>query len=363
MDFLLTDRIKEAMSINGVDRCSIVVNGLFWVYHGSVVSAYLDNSSEHGPEIFFYTGTLKEPTYVEEVDAKLARQLKIDVDLTGLEFLSNAGYISCDVVQGEGIVFLKSSVYVMMERAMEIGADQALLVDGHGPLTEAELTQLKNAAMKWEYYAFGETMYKHYRPITTFAKYNKFYKLFRLYVPVVIESTFMFNPMLQEPRFLSSELYKMAMERNRKIVAPSGMVCYFLTELEVCKALHLHNFTRITPSLFYKVLVGAMRPDIPGFPRVARSDMDIRYVRDRGVYQDSFRNEYTLEQYANLLQEYQESPHDIENLRMFRKVDSLFTMCAREARVLRKYGGYALDQSIDAVTAGSLYKILQGVRL
>lgn len=362
MPNLIVDEIKNTMGLNGIDRCTVIINGLFWLHHGNVVNVKLeviDNGKSN--RLRFFTGTLKEPTYLEGAEEKLRKQLVAKIDLEGLDFLNDQNYVECTAVQGESIIVLKSSAYSLMEKALELGADQALLIDSHRTLTDVEVTKLKDIALKWLYHAFGETMYKHYKPITTFARYNKFYKLFRLYIPVIIKPTFMANPLLFETRFLESQLYKTAMEKNRRIITPSGMECYFLTELEVCKALHLRYFTRFTPSLFYKVLVGTLRADIPGFPRVARSDMDIRYVRDSGIYQDNFKNEYTLEQYALLLQKYQGSSTDIENLKMFRKVDSLFTTCAHESRVLRKYGGYVLDR--DQVSAGTLYKILQEARV
>lgn len=358
----IVDQIKETMSINGVDRCTIIVNGLYWIHRGDMVNVRLElDDNGRDSRLRFFTGTLKEPKYLDEAETKLQKQLEMKIDLTGLEFIYDPDYVECAVVQGESIILLKSSVYSLMERALTLESDQALLVGNHRTLTDVEITRLKNMALKWLYTAFGETMYKHYKPITSFARYNKFYKLFRLYVPVIIVSNFMYNPLLFEPRFLNSQLYQMAIQKNRKITTPTGMQCYFLTELEVCKALHLKNFTRFTPSLFYRVLVGSLRADIPGFPRVARSDMDVRYVRDAGIYQDGFRNEYTLEQYANLVQQYQDSTMDLENLKMFRRVDSLFTACAHEARILRKYGGYALDN--EPVSTGALYRILQEARV
>lgn len=364
MSVLLIEQIKNAMSAEGIDRCHVIINGMFWAHHGKVVTVQLDVADRTKLiELRVFTGTLKEPKYFEDAEDKLRSQMDMSIDLTGLEFLQDPNYVDCSVVQGEGIVVLKSRVYALMEESLNLDAEHSLMVQGHGQLNDAELTKLRNLAMKWLYAAFGDTMYKHYKPITAFAKYNKFYKLFRLYVPVLIRTPFMPNPLMYEPRFLNSELYQMTLEKGRKILTPSGIECYFLTELEVCRALHLKNFTRLTPTLYYKILVGSLRPDVPGFPRVARSDMDIRYVRDAGIYTDSFRNEYTLEQYAALLQQYQNSYTDLETLRTFRKVDSLFTVCAKEARILRRYGGYVLDTASDPITTGSLYKILQEVRV
>ena len=358
----LIEEIKQTMSTKGIDYCNVIVNGLYWVYHGNTVNVRLDSDDE-GVKIGFFTGSLREPEYLDNVEMKLSRQLRMNVDLTGIEFLQGLTGVHCEIVEGEGILLLKSALYDLMEKSMELMDTQSLKVEGHGPLTEAELTRLRNLAMKWQYYAFGETMYKRYKPITSFARYNQFYKLFRLYVPVIIKTTFMANPLLNEPRFVQSDLYNLALEKNRKVVTPDSMECYFLTELEVCKALHLRNFTRLTPALYYRVVVGALRADIPNFPRVARSDIDIRYVRPRGMYQDPFRNEYDLQQYATLLQQYQGSVAELESLREFRKVDSLFTECAKEARILKKYGGYVLDTADAPINASSLYKILREVRV
>lgn len=360
----LLDQIKDTMSTEGIDRCNVIVNGRFWTYRSKMVHVQIDVSDktkEIGLRLF--TGTLKEPKYFTDGELRLQSQMNIKADFDGLEFLQDSDYVECSVVQGEGIVVLKSMAYSLMEKSLGLETDQSFVVASHGQLSDAELTRLKNIAMKWQYTAFGETMYKYFNPIVSFAKFNKFYKLFRLYVPVLIKTPFMLNPLLYEPRFLNSDLYQAAIEKGRRVMTPSGIECYFLTELEVCKALHLKNFTRLTPEMFYGVLVGALRPDVEGFPRVARSDIDVRYVRESGIYNDSFRNEYTLPQYAKLIQQYQDDTTELANLQTFRKVDSLFTLCAKEAQRLKKYGGYVLDSSTDPVTAGSLYRVLQEVRV
>lgn len=105
---------------------------------------------------------------------------------------------------------------------------------------------------------------------------GNFYSLNSIFVPILVESKYMFNPLTDVNtaastlRFKDSSLYKYAEENGRvvEIFSDGVLTMTLLTHKEICKCLGMSYFMRFTPQFFYKFAIGQIYGGSTIFPYI-----------------------------------------------------------------------------------------------
>lgn len=258
-------------------------------------------------------------------------------------------------------------------------------------LERVEVNRLINQFTDYQYCVYRDLVYTRTsggsRFINKFLHNQKLYSVLRAYVPVFVDISFLYNPMLHgNSRIEESRLYKMAKEKGRYLeindISSTGSQdrqvssCYLLTHLEICEALGLKNFVRFTPDFLYKLIVGMIRTDLDGFPGTGCESY--RIISKDAVYNTPLKSKYTEERYQAELKSYIDKRNEaIQNgktdeaevleatvnlLVNYTQVDALMIACMESVSGIAAYGAYVLDKDVP-VNRDNLYKFVLERRL
>ena len=206
-------------------------------------------------------------------------------------------------------------------------------------LTLAEIRRFKDEYLTEMYIRYRDTYQDILaRKLSSPRSYKyrnlQFYKTGRAFVPVLIEGSFIFNPLTEVPFifkfFKETDFYKACQEHGS--VQVSNIAIYYLTHLEICRALHLERYMEFNAPFTIALLFA---PYIPG-------------IADENTLVYRVRKEYSLDVKEKVI--HGDFMHMYEDIAyMYEPVTSLYFAC------------YSRTKRDDIAT--TLYDIVRGYSL
>ena len=206
---------------------------------------------------------------------------------------------------------------------------------------------------------------------------NKFYKIYKVFIPVFINIKDIYNPLLDNPDNVAvrnSALYKIAVEdKNRFLDLGGQLSAYMVTHKEICKAFHLNRFVRFSPLAAYDLFVGLLLPDCSVFPNMSSES----FIAPKSVIlPDDYKKYYTMDTFRAKYQELRalvdkakenndEKAEAIANERLellaqYNRGSSLLMYCHKELNNFTSFAALPIDSKVSADT---LYTYLCDIRL
>lgn len=353
------EHIYNSLKNSSIKEASILVDGRSFTVNGKIV--YVEMTKDWKGVKFFYRTTLKslsdhmlEKTEVTEA-INILRQQMLITTLFGIKVGGSASPDKCiiKVDPNMGFLILESQLYASVKRIANT-QEQLIFAMGETQVPITTCNQLKEAFKRDAYKTYGDLVYRKGSNKFTNKLHRKkeFYNIQRAFIPVFIDYENVFNPLKNNPIVESTQLYQTAITLNR-IKERDGVSCYYLTHLEICKALHMDKFVRFTSAFLYKFFVGLMFPDHEDFPAANR---DV-FVRDEEVSSSTFKSCMGITEFSKLVMSYKYQLNDpeistakkdatqvaLDELNRYTKKSSLLYLCEKEHNALAGIGSISLD--------------------
>ena len=194
-------------------------------------------------------------------------------------------------------------------------------------------------------------------------KGGSFYGLLKVFIPILIETEYLYNPLTDNPDFdfRETSLYKKAVEMDRvKEVLPGGALkATLMTHREICEAIGMTRFMRFTPTFLYKFMIGSFYTGKGLFPNTA---VKVYALPEDYFLPQKLKRAYRPEDFLSCLQEFKElldrskANGDTEKakeyeeligyLRNYNEVDTLRWHISQDFSKLTRFGISALDEKI-----------------
>lgn len=278
----LKEQIAQQMRSNNIHTCSILFNAEYFMYSGKQVMCELRKGDADDIDLRFF---IKKKTvdgdgrvpYKNGYYTLAAMVRSTKVYGKDLPIQLDANSFKIKMYPEYKLLAIESLAYVY---ARELAEEQikrqkegtTLNLQSVSIPTTQSIDPQYLAEFLSNFWSYSRIAYRNFvyctsnsrdsRFIKTLYKVYSIYKVMDVFVPVIINSNIIFNP-LQDDAVLNSNLYKMAIERGRKAsltTESAETVAYFLTQEEICRAFHLTRFTRFTASFAYDVFMGLLYP-------------------------------------------------------------------------------------------------------
>lgn len=367
-------RIIESLRSCGLKSLAVMINGSYMMHAGKMVYVKLvDVSDELNPQspkydlCFFQVSSDRsasqgDVTYqngLSDLITELISNTLYGVKLTGLGTVDGS---QCRVMTELGLISFESELYSAARQMATMASIQSAIFRFSGNVVpEEQIAALLNAFKRNSFSVFQSLIFAkgNNKFVNKLYKANGFYKLQRAFVPVFVTFSEVYNP-LEDPslQLQQFKIYKMAVEKNRRVELSCGLSAYFLTHREICEAFNMNKFMRFTPLFFYRILVGLLDPSLEEFPN-KNSYSAIKPVALRSAEttaSKSLKLKYTQSEYLQLLGEMRykvvnaKSEEEaagyseiVTNLEQYETVSSLYYECAVNHARLTNFGSYTLD--------------------
>lgn len=283
----------------------------------------------------------------------------------------------CNVMVDGTLNFLivESPLYYIARNAIKDNRVRIRLQNEYISMHETQVNQLIMAFKQLSFDNYYRFMYSksQRRIINRCYKKKPFFNVLHAFIPVAIEYSYIYNPLLDDPSndfFAHSKLMQMAVEKNRCVEINSDLRCYMLTHEEICIALGLTKFMKFTPEFLYKLIVSLLRPDLASFPSKTRK-IYVRKATDELV--EGFKTVYTESAYDEKLAELATQIENIKTeeerqaiqkklaiLNEYSNIDALYYEIEKDRRALVNIGAATFDNKVSTDT---LYNILLEAQL
>lgn len=383
----VSKRIMAAIENSSLNEVTVILNGRPELRAGKLVYAALDTGAPgRDPELIFYTrqsaaGTVTQKTRVDLpnfyeylVYALLSNEL-YGVKVPGEASLSCCTISVCNEMR---CLLLESHLYANTRKL--VGENYNSVVTtfkfGRDYLSEEDCRKLREAFKNNSYADYDALFFEsRSRKFLNKLKYRSkdFYGIQSSFIPVFLNYTKVYNPLLSNPLVLKTDLYKKAARKGR-YEERGSLSCYYLTHREICEALHMDRFMRFTSSFLYKVFVGLLFPDNLYFPSEGRNvivrpdnDEDLIIVRRPVFSEPEFVS--VVAKYQNLLKQEDitdtarsDAQRALRELGTYEKQSSLFYLCKTNASVLSNVGCTYIDDDTKK-TAAAYYEYVKAASL
>lgn len=371
----LEERIIMALRDFSMQQASIILDGCIFKHSGKRVYVQLNvqKGKDVGESIQFFVKRSQQnelgsdKVYLKDTLEEMKRILQKGSfsykNIYGLHNTVNLGIgdlDSCAIESDSDMKFLiiESQLYRSVKRLMCVDTEKSYTFMFDNKIVSAsDLAVLKNDFTTMSLSSFEDFMYhdgasKFFRKIS---RHNKnFYQTQHAFVPVFMDYQKVFNPLLNNKVFQNSDLFNLATspELKNRCREYSGVSGYYLTHLEICRALHLEYFMRFTPAFLYSIFVGLAYPSNLNFPNSGRfvfynPDKPSDYFPEVIYQQKQIMLQKQLEEamphtsmYSSLLTEQKE-------LAGYQRINSLLHACMLEQHRLASVGSISLDKKED----------------
>lgn len=343
--------ICDKIVSSGVHKPAILLNGRYMMYNGKQV--HLDAGYADVDRMVFryfvrqYNGNLDRSEEVELSSQTylITRELGGD-SLFGVRmpFVQKKGNARIDINAEYGVLIIESSYYQVGQQLQSEQSNVSVTLGEDTLGVEAS-----NALRK----VFFENALVNYRDVvystTTnkFAKHlivrNKFYGIRpNAFVPVFINLDWLYNPLQnKELAVEQTRMHKLAVSKGR-FVESNGVSAYFLTHLEICKALGMTHFARFSPSLWFNLFVGLLQPTNGNFPNKLSK---LAMWSSEQQPPKCLKRSYPLQEFADVVETYKDTLS--EELKQYVTVDSLDAYITKESNAIKTIGATYLDSRVD----------------
>jgi hypothetical protein len=373
-DKTVRSRIVDLLKTHTIRDCAIIIDGAYYTYASKMVYVKLRFSKDSDvPALIFYTKNNKsakdageEEVYnaLDTIHKRLNRTEIDGVAATNADNVNFASMCHIDVCDNARVMIFESRLYRNVKEVVNLGKSKVVSFKFGDVLVSGEiLSELCKAFERESFKTYGDLVYSNNssRFVNKLQKNNRFYNIQRSFIPVFINYDKVYNPIGENNKDVTmSKLYKTAVEKNR-FVKVDNISCYFLTHLEICKALGMSNFMRFTPAVLYQVFLGLLYPMYSEFPNKNTKFM----VRmEEPIGETKMKNRYTKKNFQEIVSFYKEkldSTTDpdkrevlegtIKELMDFQEVDSLYVLCMDNHSRLTHIGASILDNKNDTTVA------------
>lgn len=366
-EILLSDHRLESAG-----ACNIVVNSKILQKKGKQIFVKVDKGN-----VFYYykdseqvNGVTKK-VELDNYGTALQKELESNI-FCGVE----AQYIPAD--ESSITVMIDSSLHLVFIETPLYSAIRKLLTTRPFSLRKLRMTidssiyELSTEETMKYVEAFKEYSCANYMQVVYSTRFlNKiskmrggsFYGLLKVFVPVLIETEYLYNPLTDNPDFdfRETNFYKRAIEMGRvKEVLPGGaLTATLMTHLEICEGLHMTRFMRFTPTFLYKMFIGFLYPGKGLFPN---TNVKVYALPDDYFLPPKLKRVYRPEDYMMCMKEFlvtlekynnsgdKEKAKEYEELlnymRNYNEVDTLRWHVSQDFSKLLRFGISAMDEKI-----------------
>lgn len=207
-------------------------------------------------------GLMKAPSFAGSLVAK------------NLNRVDDTSGCSIEVDDEFNIIILKSYLYRAFEglvkkqnEANENGKRASYQFEFAGQLlSTSEINMMLQQFKQKSYKLYGDLIFKDiFKKIMKKVSFGSkdLYQIQGAFIPVYIDYEKAYNPLRYDPVFKKSRLYRKIFEVGR-VRKGQNFVVYYLTHMEICKALNMKYFMRFTPMFLYNFVIGLMHSDNEG---------------------------------------------------------------------------------------------------
>lgn len=383
----VSGRITAAIENCSLNEVTVILNGRPGFWGGKTVYASLDTSTPgQKARLVFYTRRSSAGLTSQKTKADIPNYCEYLVttllsnELYGVKVPGSASprYCTIRVCDEMRCLLLESHLYASTRKLVEESYTTVVSTFKFGEdyLSGEDCKALREAFKKNSYADYDMLFFENRsRKFLNKLKYRSrdFYSIQSSFIPVFIDYTEVYNPLLRNPLILKTDLYQKAVEKGR--YEKRGKIsCYYLTHREICEALHMKHFMRFTSSFLYKIFVGLLFPDDLNFPSEGRyvfvrpEDDEDMFVVSRPCFNEQ---EFVIavSKYQNLLKQENasasarsEAQRALRELGMYGKQSSLLYACKVNASVLSNVGCTYIDTD-SKKTAASYYDYVKAASL
>lgn len=380
MNRTLCNKIINAVSKTGTTRLAIIVDGRYYVKGSKMVYVWAESSLESEHQLLHFIVKQKQYPREKEIEDCLSNLVR---DLTqsaiyGVEIpvQFTVDMCNCFVDVDLGILFLESGAYYLARQiAKDSNYKTSVYKIFNRELEKGVVLSLAREFKKQAFLNYRDVIFSGVsdRFVSRIYNRNKFYKILKTFIPVIVEYDGLYNPLLDNPdfNFKDFQIYKVAVAKNRKIDNDSGLRAYMMTHEEIAYTLGMKHFIRFTPEMLYSLIVGKINPNLKDFPSV-----------NNNVYVKTVNSEisnrlplvYTEEDYLLEVYKYQQKLQGVNgdgekgsiakkfsDLQLYTKMDSLYWCSLKNLRYM--VPNEMLSMQGGKVTASEIYSYLQEIQL
>lgn len=369
----IKDKLK---TINGIDSMSnllIVFNGEFLTSRNKYV--YLDGTKD----IRIYVNDYKTHKR-QNIDSKLnnIESALVASSLFGVEteakFTLDDCYFAID--SELGMLFMESALYHTVKQTIRSKKKGNFSIHlGNSADNVIDSTTVKS--LENAFNRRGLTNYINFALSTSILrkvnKKNKFYTIQKTFVPLMVTSKYVYNPILENDdyHFQTTDIYNTMKDQWVEILPNNVLGVYLLTHKQICECLHMKKFMRFSSQVAYAVIAGLLNPTFAELPSVQCKTVVAPKANDPTI---NLKRSYSREEYALKCQELSDKIRtstgeiqmrarlDLEVLQSYVERDSLFALCILNRNILANIGPTSLDSSKDT-TETKFYEYLREAKL
>jgi len=364
----IEDILLDRLAFSNLRELTVLINGVYYVHSSKLVYVTVQETEDGHPGLSFYTKAgnrvtggydrVVVPDALSDINARM-----LSTELYGVAVPGSANIKSCsvEICENMRLLILESHLYNAVRRVIESENPNSSFIFGNQPVQRELMGRLRGAFIRNSYSTFGDLVYSNTsgRFVNKLMKQNKFYAVQRSFIPVFVDYRKVFNPVRMKDNIIKQTvLYQEAVKKNR-FVEVDNLSCYFLTHLEICRALNMTEFMRFTPAFLYRLFIGLLFPDYGEFPGKSVGNGNNEVLLHPGSADVVHLRQpiLTLQEAANIVQKNQKvlesgtaseleksSARDILNeLQQYRKINTLYAACIMSYRKLVNIGASVLD--------------------
>lgn len=370
----LITKIVDKFKQQGSKELVVIVNDSFSNHSGKFVYCELKKTETTSTVTFFTKGQNHTRETITESFLKTllnhcysTKMFEVSVDA---EFTPEDAYVAVD--SSSQILFIENGIYHIAKTAVQTDiTGKAVQLASGDTITNANLIGLRECFKQHSYKIYTNFVFNKAsnKLLNKLSKSNNFYSIQKAFVPVFIEYKYLYNPLLDKTNIIQqSDIYKMAIQKDRKVVINDSLSCYYLTHLEICRALHITKFIRFTPDFINNIVIGLLQPNDVYFPSINNKLM---VTNQENL--EHYKSQYSVLDFQDMLNDLalklQSAQDDEEKAKIeaeaqilmsYREVNTLFTYCEQMLSKIKNYGANMLDTKF---SVDDLYSILIQVRL
>lgn len=378
----ILEKISRSMLASGVNTLTIIVDGKYFMHEGKRVFVENKTTGNHDDTfVSFFTrakvGSVNQNTVLPYgIVASSLRRILFSNNLYGIksDLFPNEKDCSIQIDADMGLLLLESGLYAAAKLLAYSGQQDAQVYVGEELASTALSRSLRSVFEGEAFNVYRDLVYATgaNRFLRKLLNAKKFYNIQRVYVPVFVKYSGVFDPFEGKESLLESTvMWKTAVESGREIRFGESLSGYLLTHEEICRAFGMKHFVRFTSNLWYSLFVGLLYPDKSDFPNVLTDC----FVQPKGMNDiPKFKKSYTLKEFEQLLQNYQtrlanagpefrtELENEVSVLQQYFKADTLYAATLVAHPTLVSLGSVALDER-ENTTVDKIYEYLKEAQL
>lgn len=382
----IDDILLANHKLESAGACNLVVNSKILQKKGKQVFVKI----EKGHIMYYYKDSEKVGNVATKIELNnFGKELQLALESTmfcGIPAFSipaDESSLTINVDSSLHLVFIETPLYsairkLLTTRPYALRKIRLTIDEGVYELSAEETVKYIEAFKEHACINFMHVVYST-RFLNKISKMRggSFYSLLKVFIPILIETEYLYNPLTDNPDFdfRETKLYKKALEMGRvKEVLPGGALkATLMTHKEICEALDMTHFMRFTPTFFYKFVIGSIYAGKGLFPNTA---VKVYALPEDYYLPPKLKRAYKPDEFIECLQVFKqlmdkckedgdtEKAKEYEELlnylRNYNELDTLRWHIAQDFSKLVRFGITSLDEKI---TQTDMYDYLRIAKL